>query len=185
VLCAVIGAGLLAAVGCATGGAGTATDSSWEYLMESGEEAARVGGDAEAGDFFGRAMELAIAQPHQPGRLAYSAWRLGDVCFRKPALCPVGEAKLRTGQALAIFSALYGPEHPVVIPILLRLAEIRAQQGDTEGAADLLERADQITARTFPESHFMRARSGAHRPAADLDPHELLQILADLDTLDG
>ena len=52
-------------------------------------------------------------------------------------------------------------------------------------AADLLERADRITVRAFPESHFMRTRLGTRRPAADLDPQELLRILAELDTLDG
>jgi hypothetical protein len=84
-----------------------------------------------------------------------------------------------------VFAALYGPEHPVVIPILLRLAEIETRDGDPKGAAALVARADRITARTFPDSHFMRARSGDHRPAADLDPREVLQILADVDILGG
>ena len=153
--------------------------------MRSGADAAAQGQSAQALAFYRQALELAVEDGHQPIRLAHSAWYAGDVCFEAPQLCEPGEARRRVAQSFTIFAALYGPEHPVVIPILLRRAEIEARDGDAEEAARLVEQADLITARTFPDSHFMRSRAGDHRPASDLDPVELLRILAEVDILDG
>lgn len=153
--------------------------------MRAGSEEARAGSMAEAAESYRRALALALDQPQQPSRIAYAAWHLGDVCFHSPEACPPGAARQRTEVSYEIFGALYGPEHPVVIPILLRLAEIHAGDGDAAGAQRLVERADRITDRTFPESHFMRLRTGGHRPAEDLDPQELLRILAEVDILGG
>ncbi len=153
--------------------------------MRSGAEQVHGGSMAEAAGSYRRALELAVQQPHQPSRIAYSAWHLGDVCFQSPDVCPPGAARQRTRVSYEVFGVVYGPEHPVVIPILLRLAEIQALDGDPATAQALVEQADMITARTFPESHFMRIRSDGHRPAADLDPQELLRILAEVDLLGG
>ena len=153
--------------------------------MRAGADAASQGRRGEALGFYRQALALAVEDGHQPIRLAHSAWYVGDVCFDAPDLCAPGEARRRVAQSFAIFSALYGPEHPVVIPILLRQAALEARDGDPEEAARLVEQADRITARTFPDSHFMRSRSGDHRPASDLDPVELLRILAEVDILDG
>jgi hypothetical protein len=151
--------------------------------MQVAVEAAHQGDRAEARAAFERARELAFRE--RPDRIAYTRWHYGDMCFKRPDWCAPGEAERATEQAYEIFAVEYGPEHPVVIPVLLRLSEIRAAQGDAEAAGVLLDRADQITARTFPESHFMRSQIGAHRPASDLHPQELLRILAELDLLDG
>jgi hypothetical protein len=172
-------------VGCASGTAHRAIDTSWEYQMRAGAEAAREGRPEEALAFYRQALSLVSEGGHQPVRMAHSAWYVGDVCFEHPDLCEPGEARQQVSRSFALFAALYGPEHPVVIPILLRLSAIDAREGDERGARQLLERADRITARTFPESHFMRSASGSHRPASDLDPMELLRILADVDILGG
>lgn len=153
--------------------------------MRAGAEAEGAGRPEDALACYRRALEIALRQSQQPIWLAHTAWYLGDLCFENEDLCASEEAALRTREALAVFAALFGPEHPVVIPVLLRLSEIDARDGRPARAAALLERADRITARTFPDSHFMRSRSGTHRPASDLDPQELLRILADLDILGG
>jgi hypothetical protein len=143
-------------------------------------------GDPETGvSEFRTALEAARDDARSPNELAYAAWHLGDLCFEHPPLCGQGEAEASTLEALRTFEARYGPEHPVVIPVLLRLAEIREGQGDPAAASELREKADRITDRSFPDSHFMRARMGTHRPAADLHPQELLQILSEVDPLDG
>jgi hypothetical protein len=153
--------------------------------MRAGTDAARAGQSVEAAVHYRRALAISVDPPHQLSRIAYAAWHLGDVCFESPPACAPGEARQRTENSLHVFGALYGPDHPVVIPILLRLSEIHARNGDEAGAAELVERADAITERAFPESHFMRVQTGGHRPASDLDPQELLRILAEVDILDG
>ena len=170
---------------CATGGAPGGVENSWEGQMRAGGEAFRSSRFAEAADHYHQALAISARQPHQPSRIAYSAWHLGDACFAAPGECPPGTARQRTEESLQIFAALYGPEHPVVIPILLRLADIDEREGNDAGAASLRTRADAITERTFPESHFMRVQNDGHRPAADLDPQELLRILAEVDILGG
>jgi hypothetical protein len=151
--------------------------------MQLAVEAANDGDRRAAMAAFERSLDL--ARRERPDRRAYTRWHQGDTCFKRPRWCPSGEAERATEEAYDIFAIEYGPEHPVVIPVLLRLSEIHAQVGDDEGAEEFLGLADRITARTFPESHFMRSRIGAHRPASDLHPQELLKILAELDLLDG
>ena len=151
--------------------------------MQLAVGAATQGDRVDAVAAFERARELAWHE--RPDRVAYTRWHQGDMCFKRPSWCPPGEAERATDEAYEIFAVEYGPDHPVVIPVLLRLSEIQSERGDGEGAQRLLERADRITEQTFPESHFMRSRIGAHRPAADLHPQELLRILAELDLLDG
>lgn len=143
-------------------------------------------GDPQAGvSHYELALEAAREEPGNPNHLAYANWHLGDACFRYPESCATGDAERKTQISLALFGEHYGPEHPVVIPILLRLSAIKAQIGEQEAAEALLQQADYITARTFPESHFMRARMGSHRPASQLHPLEMLQILAEVDRLGG
>ena len=143
-------------------------------------------GDPEAGvSHYELALEAALEEPGNPNHLAYATWHLGDACFQFPEDCETGDAERKTEISLALFGEHYGPEHPVVIPILLRLSVIKAEIGDPDAAAALLEQADRITARTFPESHFMRARMGKHRPASELHPLEILQILSEVDRLGG
>ena len=180
-----IALGFALALGCATEAPQRVSGSNWQEQMRAGAELDSSGKPAEALAHYRRALELARQEPHDPVRLAHAAWYVGDVCFENPGLCDRSEAERRVGQSFAIFAALYGPEHPVVIPILLRRSEIAARAGDTAAAQDLLEQADRITAQSFPDSHFMRSRSGSHRPASDLDPMELLRILADVDILGG
>ena len=85
--------------------------------MRAGAEAQQEGRPADALSHYRQALQLAIGDGHQPVRLAHAAWYVGDVCFERPELCAPGEARQRVGQSFAIFAALYGPEHPVVIPI--------------------------------------------------------------------
>lgn len=171
------------ALGCASAPLGAVNE--WERQMRLAVDSLDQG-DARAGvEHYQRAVEAALEEPGDPTQLAYASWHLGDACFRYPDSCAAGEAERKTRISLALFGEQYGPEHPVVIPILLRLSAIEADLGDPEQAKALLEQADRITARTFPESHFMRARMGNHRPASQLDPLEILQILAEVDRLDG
>ena len=155
--------------------------------MQRGAQAVEAGDAAAGAQQFRVALEIAREDPSGSGvnELAYSAWHLGDLCFKRPGVCEPGEAELRTAESLDLFGDLYGPEHPVVIPVLLRMADIRAGEGDEADAARLREKADRITAQTFPESHYMRSRMGKHRPASGLHPQELLRILADVDLLGG
>lgn len=129
--------------------------------------------------------ERARAAAHDPRESAYANWHLGDACYRYDGLCGPDEAESTTRVSLALFGDLYGPEHPVVIPILLRLSVLAARRGDADTSTALLAQADYITARTFPESHFMRARSGDERPASQLHPLQVLKILAEFDRLGG
>jgi hypothetical protein len=175
---------LLVAMGCASGN-GTSAHVRWHDEMQAAGAAVDEGDAVAGAEHFRQALAASLQEPSNPNEVAYAAWHLGDLCFKHPTACRAGEAEAGTGEALAIFEIHYGPEHPVVIPVLLRMAEIRAGEGDAASAAALREKADRITARTFPESHFMRARMGTHRPAADLHPQELLRILADVDPLGG
>ncbi len=178
----VVSAGALA-LSCSSGSG--SPPGRWDEEMKSAREAELAGEPARAAESYRRALGAAARQPHHPGRVAAASWHLGDVCFRHDGLCHPGEARHWTQESFRVFGAIYGPEHPVVIPVLLRLSEIHALEGDAAGAEELLEQADRITARAFPESHFMRVRSEGHRPASDLDPQEVLRILAEVDILDG
>ena len=180
VLCA-----LLAGAGCASDPVSPFADPGWERQMRAGVDAANAADPATAIASFERAVEAAQREPENPNRLAYASWHLGDLCFKQPDFCEPGKAERSTRQAFDAFASNYGPEHPVVIPVLLRLGDIRAGQGDAEGAEQLREQADRITERWFPESHYIRSRMGAYRPASSLHPQELLRILSELDLLDG
>jgi hypothetical protein len=184
-LLVVLGVAWLCGWGCASDSAPGAANGSWEGQMRSGVDAANSGQPALAIASFERAVELARRDPRRPNRIAYAAWHLGDVCFRQPDLCPTGQAERSTRESLAVFMATYGPEHPVVIPVLLRLAALRDADADPQAANALSEQADRITERWFPESHYLRSHMGAYRPASSLHPQELLRILSELDLLDG
>ena len=153
--------------------------------MRVGIESNQVGDGAAAVEAFGRAVELAGLDPSRPDELAYATWHLGDACFHSPGLCPAGESERETQASYDLFADRYGPEHPVVIPILLRLAALHARRGDAAGASALVEESDEITARSFPASHFMRAYIGSYRPASSLHPQEMLEILSEMDSLGG
>jgi len=175
----------LAGPGCA--GDPARTGASWHEHMQRGALAVEAGDPATGVEQFRQALESAQEHGGSEGsnELAYSAWHLGDLCFKHPDLCQPGDAETWTLVSLLAFERLYGPEHPVVIPVLLRMAEIREGEGDGSAAVALRARADGITARSFPESHYLRSRLGTHRPASGLHPQELLRILADVDLLDG
>ncbi len=177
--------GILLLAACASEPTPSANTSSWEYQIQVGIHAVERGELALAIECFERAVALAGLNPRRLNRLASATWHLADVCFKNPGRCPPGRARRDTLASYEIFAAHYGPEHPVVIPVLLRLSEIRAEEGDLANARALREQADRITARTFPEAHFMRARMGDHRPAESLHPTQLLEILAELDRLGG
>ncbi len=178
-----LGCAAVLGVGCASGS--PHGGSVWDRQMRLGVESVNRGDPRAGVAHYEQALEAAREEPGKPNHLAYANWHLGDACFRYPESCASGEAERKTQISLALFGGQYGPEHPVVIPILLRLSDIKTQLGDPEEAEVLLEQADRITARTFPESHFMRARMGTHRPASQLHPLEILQILAEVDLLDG
>ena len=176
---------VLVAAACASGRHSELGGSTWQDEMRAGVESSEEGDEAAAAAAFGRAVGLARLDPLHSDELAYASWHLGDVCFHSPDLCPAGEAERETQISYDLFAAHYGPEHPVVIPILLRLSALHEQRGDAAGAKALLDESDEITARTFPASHFMRAGSGSYRPAASLHPQEILEILSEMDLLGG
>ena len=159
--------------------------SEWQHQTRLAAESVRSGDPAGAVAHYEEALEAALEQePSSVNQLAYANWHLGDACFRYPDSCDERDTDRRTQASLALFAEHYGPEHPVVIPILLRLSLLEARRGNRAAALDLLEQADRITTRAFPASHFMRVRRGPHRPAAQLHPLQLLKILAEVDQLD-
>ena len=179
--------GIAAALGCGAwlGLGCTASPppqtQSWEQETRLAVDSIRRGDPQGGVTHYERAREVA----REPRQSAYANWHLGDACFRYDGLCGPGEAESTTRVSLALFGELYGSEHPVVIPILLRLSVLAARRGDTDASAVLLAEADRITTRTFPESHFMRVQSGSQRPASQLHPLQVLKILAEFDRLGG
>ena len=134
---------------------------------------------------FTAALEIARGTPSKPVWLAYSTWHLGDLYYEYAELGTPREVEALLDESYAAFATVYGPQHPVVIPVLLRLSQLHAARGDTDAAAELLELADEVTARRFPESHFLRVRHGQERPASGMHPHEVLRLLDEIDSLDG
>lgn len=174
-----VAGGVLLALGCAT--SPPTPTLTWEEETRLAVASIRRGDPQGGVAHYERAREVA----RKPQQSAYANWHLGDACFRYGGLCSVGEAESTTQVSLVLFGELYGPEHPVVIPILLRLSVLAARRGDPDTSAGLLAEADRITARSFPKSHFMRAQIGRQRPGSQLHPLQMLRILAEFDRLGG
>ena len=176
---AAFGCGVLLGLGCAA--SPPPQSLSWEEETRLAVDSIRGGNPQGGVTHYERAREVA----REPRQSAYANWHLGDACFRYDGLGGPGEAESTTRVSLVLFGELYGPEHPVVIPILLRLSVLAARRGDADSSAALLAEADRIITRTFPESHFMRAQSGSQRPASQLHPLQMLKILVEFDRLGG
>lgn len=176
---AALGCSVLLGLGCTA--SPPPQSRTWEQETHLAVDSIRRGDPQGGVTHYARAREVA----QEPRQSAYANWHLGDACYRYDGLCGPGEAETTTRVALALFGAMYGPEHPVVIPILLRLSVLAAGRGDADASAELLAEADRITTRTFPESHFMRAQSDNQRPASQLHPLQMLKILAEFDRLGG
>jgi hypothetical protein len=163
-------------------------DRRWEGQMHEALAAEQAGDVDRARDHFEAAFEI-VRTDESPKmlELAYTCWHLGDLYFREPQLIRM-EGSARSERllemSLASFQQYYGPEHPVVIPVLLTLGAVYERRGDEAGARALVEEADRVTARSFPESHFLRS-TREPRPAASLPPQELLRLLHEREPLDG
>jgi hypothetical protein len=156
----------------------------WEASMSAGLGAAEIGDIAAAAGHYRLALDLVHRERLPSEEHAFSAYHLGDLMQRHPAAVPEdgGETALALlEEARACFAKTYGPDHPVLLPVLARLAQIRESAGDAEGAAAARDTADRIAARFFPETHFLRERFGAARPSQIVHPLEILALLADED----
>ena len=126
VVTSALGCAAVLGVGCASGS--PHGGSVWDRQMRLGVESVDRGDPRAGVAHYEQALEAAREEPGKPNHLAYANWHLGDACFRYPESCASGEAEQKTQISLALFADLYGPEHPVVIPILLRLSDINTQR---------------------------------------------------------
>jgi len=156
----------------------------WEVAMAAGLDASDVGRPSAAALHYRRALAVARRERLPAEELAFSAYRLGDLIRREPQLARGETALALLEEARDQFRRGYGPEHPVLIPVLARLARIYAEAGDTEASEAAREGADRIAVRFFPESHFLRERFGAARPAELVHPLEVLAMLGEDESLE-
>ena len=182
---AVLSTGILivAAAGCATAAPGGSLDPvlhpEWKHEMEAGLVAWQMGRPDAAASHYRQALHLARHEALPPEELAFSSYRLGDAIRVAPAAARGEDARSLLEEARRHFETAYGTEHPVLIPVWVRLAELRARAADADAAAAARAAADRIAVRFFPESHFLRERYGAARPAAMMHPLEMLFLVAE------
>lgn len=174
-------AGALTATGCATSPARNGVvpriHAAWEVHMSSGLGCSDLGDLEEAARHYRRAVRVARVEALPREELAFSAYRLGDVLRERPDLARGESALALLDEARAGFADAYGAEHPVLLPVWVRIASIHDERGEPEAAEAARAAADRIAVRFFPEGHFLRERFGDARPASLLHPLEILAIL--------
>ncbi len=153
----------------------------WQAHMASGLDSWEVGDAEAAADHYRRALGIARSEALAPEELAYSSYRLAEAIRLHPSTSRGESALALLDESRRHFEAAYGTEHPVLIPVWVRLAELRSERGDEEGARSARAAADRIAVRFFPESHFLRERYGAARPALMMHPLEVLQLIGGRD----
>jgi hypothetical protein len=150
----------------------------WEIHMAAGLDATDIGDHASAYRHFQRAVAVARNERLPDEELAFSIYRLGEEVRTHPDAARDEDALDLLHQARRHFDRAYGPKHPVLMPVWVRIATIQEERGNTEGAAESRVVADEIALHSFPESHFLRERFGAARPASMLHPLEVLHLIA-------
>ncbi len=174
-------AGALTATGCAMSPPRQADvpriHPGWEVHMAAGLACSDLGDLDEAARHYRRAVRVARVESLPEEELAFSVYRLGDVLRERPDLARGETAHSLLDEARAGFEHAYGPQHPVLLPVWARIASIHDERGEPGAAEAARAAADHIAVRFFPESHFLRERFGAARPAALLHPLEVLAIL--------
>ncbi len=174
---------VFAASGCAaaTGGGAAAPliHPDWEHHMAAGLDAWAVGDVSSAADQYRLALHLARERQLPAEELAFSSYHLGEAIRLHPTTSRGETALALLDEARRHFQTSYGVEHPVLIPVWVRIAQIQSDRGDDEAAANSWERADRIAVRFFPASHFLRERYGAARPALMLHPLEVLHMIGE------
>ena len=152
----------------------------WEIHMSAGLDAAEMGELDSAAGHYRSAVHVARFERLPAEELAFSAYRLGDVICQRPEVArgPRESALSLLDEARASFEHAYGTEHPVLLPVWARIAQTHESAGQHEEAEAARANADRIAVRFFPETHFLRERFGAARPAAIMHPLEVLALLA-------
>ena len=151
----------------------------WAIEMAAGLDASELGELDVASRHYRDAVRLARSEQLPSEELAFSIYRLGEAIRVQPALAEGEQALALLQEARRHFARAYGPRHPVLIPVWIRIASIQAQQGDIAAAGASRATADEIAIRFFPERHFLRERFGAARPAAILHPLEILRLIGE------
>lgn len=172
----------VAAAGCtsaaASGGtAGPAMSPAWRARMAAGLDAWAIGDRATAIRRYRQAVRLARQRGLPDEELAFSTYRLGDALRLHPEYARGESALALLDEARRHFESAYGCDHPVLIPVWVRIAALQSAAGDPAAARSSRETADRIAARFFPESHFLRERYGTARPGSLLHPLEILQLV--------
>jgi hypothetical protein len=174
-------ASALAASGCTTAAGGGSTaphiDPAWEMHMAAGLGSWELGNIDAAAYHYRRAVRLARSEQLPPEELAFSTYRLGEAIRVRPATSRGETALALLEESRRHLELAYGVDHPVLIPVWVRLAALKAEGGDEEGAAVSQEAADRIALHSFPKSHFLRERYGTVRPGAILHPLEVLELI--------
>ena len=118
---------MLVLTDCASGPrAALAAPIGWEPNMNAGLRDLGEGHYASAQYYFTASLEIARGTPAKPVWLAYSSWHLGDLYYEHPELGTLRAAEALIDESHAAFAEAYGSQHPVVIPLLLRLSQIHA-----------------------------------------------------------
>jgi hypothetical protein len=173
---------LVAASGCAAasgGGTPAGLHPQWQAHMSAGLDAWQTGNVEAAARHYRDAVKVARERGLPAEEMAFSTYRLGEAIRVRPETAR-GEAALALFEESRLhFERAYGPDHPVLIPVWVRIASLQAANGESAAAVDARARADGIAVRSFPESHFLRERYGAARPGLMLHPLEVLQLLRD------
>jgi hypothetical protein len=158
-----------------------AIDPDWQVHMTAGQRAAELGDLDAASTHYRRALGIARSEPARTEELAFSAYHLGDTLLEHPgtswASSPRPRAIALLEESLSAFERRYGPTHPILMPVLSRIARARSSVGEHATAAAAIARTDRIAAHSFPESHFLRERFGATPSAEVLHPAEMLKLL--------
>ena len=157
----------------------------WEVHMAAGLDASDLGDLEAASGHYRRAVRVARNEKLPNEELAFSIYRLGESIRVQPGLSQDETALALLQEAQQHFARAYGPGHPVLMPVWVRIAAIQAESGDDQAADASRARADAIAVRFFPERHFLRERYGAARPAAILHPLEVLRLLGEPEAEDG
>jgi hypothetical protein len=171
----------LATSGCATAASsGTpepAIHPGWSRQMEAGLDAWQLGHPDAAALHYRRAVQLARKERLPCEELAFSTYHLGEAIRLRPETSRGESALALFEESRGHFEDCFGADHPVLIPVLVRIAALQAETGNPAQAEIARTRADRIAVRFFPASHFLRERFGVSRPAAMLHPLEVLDLM--------
>lgn len=172
----------IAASGCVSaarsGGGEPGMSPAWRARMAAGLDAWDLGQRTTAVRHYRAAVRLAQREGLPAEERAFSSYRLGDAIRLHPEAGQGESAMALLDESRRHFERAYGPDHPVLIPVWVRIASLRAAGGDEAAARAARAAADRIAVRCFPESHFLRERYGSERPASLLHPLEMLQLVA-------